>query len=156
MLEALSLAEQPPEPPGRLTELLQPSGFEALAGIAPAAGDRTQTPLRASGASTPRPTGPRLVTSPPAIGKPDPAEVRRRRADERRHAAEEKKRQKEMAARRANAERRVHTAERELTHARAVLGRAERDLAAARDAVQEAERKLATARGDRVLSSPHV
>jgi hypothetical protein len=33
--ETLSLASQPPEPPGRLTKPLQPSGFEALAGVTP-------------------------------------------------------------------------------------------------------------------------
>ena len=32
-LESLSLAPKPPTDPGRLTEMLQPSGFEALAGI---------------------------------------------------------------------------------------------------------------------------
>jgi len=31
--EALSLAPEPPESPGRLTDALQPSGFEALAGV---------------------------------------------------------------------------------------------------------------------------
>ena len=31
--ETLSLATAPPEPPGRLTEALQPAGFEALAGL---------------------------------------------------------------------------------------------------------------------------
>ena len=35
--ETLSLASEPPEPPGRLTKPLQPSGFEALAGVTPAA-----------------------------------------------------------------------------------------------------------------------
>ena len=34
--EALSLAAAPSEPHGRLTEPLQPAGFEALAGVAPA------------------------------------------------------------------------------------------------------------------------
>ena len=37
MLEALSLASEPPEHPGRLTAALQPAGFEALAGVKPAA-----------------------------------------------------------------------------------------------------------------------
>jgi hypothetical protein len=35
--ETLSLASESPEPPGRLTKPLQPSGFEALAGVTPAA-----------------------------------------------------------------------------------------------------------------------
>src|SRR5262245_20176347 len=33
--EALSLAAEPPEPHGHLTEALQPAGFEALAGVTP-------------------------------------------------------------------------------------------------------------------------
>jgi hypothetical protein len=34
-LEALSLAKEPPEHPGRLSDALQPAGFEALAGVKP-------------------------------------------------------------------------------------------------------------------------
>jgi len=34
-LEALSLASEAPAPPGRLTETLQPAGFEALTGVKP-------------------------------------------------------------------------------------------------------------------------
>ena len=33
MLEALSLAPEPPSTPGRYTDVLQPAGFEALAGV---------------------------------------------------------------------------------------------------------------------------
>jgi hypothetical protein len=49
-LEALSLAGKSAEPPGRLTTLLQPAGFEALAGVAlkasPAAADtRREAPI---------------------------------------------------------------------------------------------------------------
>ena len=36
-LESLSLASTPPEPLGRLTQPLQPGGFEVLAGIVPSA-----------------------------------------------------------------------------------------------------------------------
>ena len=35
--EALSVATEQPEPPGRLTQPLQPAGFEALAGVTPVA-----------------------------------------------------------------------------------------------------------------------
>ncbi|MGE3508829.1 MAG: hypothetical protein AB7N65_08095 [Vicinamibacterales bacterium] len=35
MLEALSLAPVPPAPPGRLTDIIQPAGFEALLGVTP-------------------------------------------------------------------------------------------------------------------------
>ena len=40
-LQALSVSPEPPEPHGRLTEVLQPAGFEALAGVTPHA-RRTQ------------------------------------------------------------------------------------------------------------------
>jgi hypothetical protein len=41
-LEALSLAAEPPERPGRLTEGLRPAGFEALDGIAPVVSRKSQ------------------------------------------------------------------------------------------------------------------
>lgn len=54
MLEALSLAPALPAPPGRFTQTMQPSGFEAMAGVAPAPSTAepaqhpaaTQTPKR--------------------------------------------------------------------------------------------------------------
>ena len=48
--EALSLAAEPPEPHGRLTEALEPAGFEALAGVTPSpakAGGHDQGPAKA-------------------------------------------------------------------------------------------------------------
>lgn len=36
MLEAISLAAEPPDAPGRFTQVVQPAGFEALAGFTPA------------------------------------------------------------------------------------------------------------------------
>ena len=44
MLEAVSLTESTPEPPGRFTKPLQPAGFEALAGI-PIKPQPARTPL---------------------------------------------------------------------------------------------------------------
>jgi hypothetical protein len=44
--EALSLAPSPPEPPGRLTDALQPAGFEALAGITPKKGAAPYAPAK--------------------------------------------------------------------------------------------------------------
>jgi hypothetical protein len=162
MLEALSLAKTPADAPGRLTEVIQPSGFEALAGITPSGGT-TSTPEPGAGKDDDQPStrsGPRLVTSPPVVRREDPAEARRRAAEERRRAAEEQKQEqqrlKELAEARARAEARIHAAERELTQARENLGRAERAVEEARRAVEEAEHTLATARDDRVLSSPHV
>ena len=167
MLEALSLARAPISPPGRFTDVIQPSGFEALAGITPSGVSR-ETPERSSANRQDEPdedrpksrSGPRLVTSPPVVRKEDPAEARKRAADERRLAAEalklEQKRLKEVAAAKAAAEARVRAAEQALTGARENLARAEAAVEEARRVVEEAERSLATARGDRVLSSPHV
>jgi len=52
--EALSIAGKPPEEPGRLTQPLQPAGFEALAGVkpsgalkSPAKGRSDQSPAKA-------------------------------------------------------------------------------------------------------------
>jgi hypothetical protein len=157
MLEALSLAKSAGDAPGRLTDVIQPSGFEALAGITPSGAATAQPDPGRQEDEKPSPrSGPRLVTSRPAVKREDPAEARRRAADERRRAAEEQKRLKELAAARARAEARVHAAERELTRARENLERAERTVEEARRAVEEAEHTLATARDDRVLSSPHV
>jgi hypothetical protein len=45
--EALSLAPEPPETPGRFTEAQQPAGFEALVGITPGS-SKSQVPSRKS------------------------------------------------------------------------------------------------------------
>jgi hypothetical protein len=158
MLEAMSLARESSVAPGRLTELIQPSGFEALAGITPSGGKHSHTtsPTTAADIAGSPAAGPRLVTSAPVVRKPDPAEARRRKAEEQRRLAAERKREKETAAARARAEAVVRAAERELSDAREALARAERDVADARQAVADAERKLATARDGRVLSSPDV
>src|SRR5205814_1596867 len=56
-LEALSLATEPPETPGRLTTPLQPAGFEVLAGVRPSAAPAVTVPPqprnRASGIDEP-------------------------------------------------------------------------------------------------------
>jgi hypothetical protein len=171
MLEALSLAKDEPGTPGRLTELIQPSGFEALAGITPVhrshavSGGPHDTPQ--GDAPQPPATGPRLVTSLPASPRRqhptlprgprrDPAEERRRAAEERRQAAEARKEAKAREAARVKAEARVQAAERELNQAQTALASAERAADDARRTVREAEDNLAAARASRVLSSPDV
>jgi hypothetical protein len=157
MLEALSLAPAAAVPPGRFTDVIRPSGFEALAGISPSDLTRPAAPTskREHGQAATG-SGPRLVTTAPVARQEDPAAARRREAEERRQAAEERQRAQQEAAARAKAAALVQTAERKLAHAREVLERAERAADEARHGVEEAERSLATARGDRVLSSPHV
>jgi hypothetical protein len=93
--ETLSLASEPPEPPGRLTKPLQPSGFEALAGVTPAArpvAAGVARPFSASGrAETPRASALRLSDK--------PSEAARRKE----RAAEEAARKREAAIKAAAA-----------------------------------------------------
>lgn len=181
MLEALSLAAKTEDHPGRFTVALQPSGFEALAGITPAgAAAPSATPHRAATTHTPAPAADeetgntrsarpsqargrlRLVTSTPAP-RPDPSTARQRAAAERQRAAaereriaEERRREKAAAAARARAEAAVAAAERDLARATQALARAEDAVATARHDVEDAERNLAAARAHPVLSSSHV
>jgi len=75
--ESLSLAKAPPAP-GRLTDALQPAGFEALAGVTPKA---------------------------PPTPEPSKAELKKRADEEKRRAAEEKKRAAEIKKAEAALER---------------------------------------------------
>jgi hypothetical protein len=77
--EALSLAKDPPEHPGRLSDALQPAGFEALAGVTP--------------------------TVRPKVHQPSAAELRTRAAEEKSRAAEERKRAAEIKKAEAALER---------------------------------------------------
>jgi hypothetical protein len=137
MLETLSLAAAKPDAPGRLTELLQPSGFEALTGITPAG-------LRP------------LVRADPPPAASEPAK---------RNAAGERQREKEAkaaAAARARAEAERIVAERDLDRARANEQAAAREadraqkewerareaLLEARDLVRAAEQSLASAKAN--------
>ena len=89
--ETLSLAPEPPEPPGRLTKPLQPSGFEALAGVTPAA--------RVAGAGVAR-----LVPTSAGAETPRPSDKKRTDADRRKErAAEEAARKREAAIKAAAA-----------------------------------------------------
>jgi hypothetical protein len=107
-LEAISLAREPAERPGRLTKPLQPAGFEALTGVEVAA--RPHVP----------PTATAAARKPARNETPARHEPRERRAIPARDAA---------AARRAAAERRrrardIATAEKALARAKTVEGRA--------------------------------
>ena len=53
MLETLSLAREPPAHPGRHVEVLQPAGFEALAGISPATASPSVAALRVDAETRP-------------------------------------------------------------------------------------------------------
>lgn len=122
MLEALSLSANKPDPPGRLTELVQPSGFEALAGITPVA--RPVTAARAKRAVE-------KAAPAPAIREVDLEAIR---AAEKRRLAEEQKRAKQAAAAEAKARKQVEAAEREVERIRRQLEAAEEKLRQMRQA----------------------
>jgi hypothetical protein len=150
MLEAISLSPSAPEPPGRLTELVQPSGFEALAGVTPAAS--VFKPAAASGHHAPRgdhADGSRdghdghAARQPSATGRKSAAAAPREadrvdskaiRAAQKKREAEERRRARARAAAEARAQKTIAAAEREVERARAALAAAEKKLAAARSA----------------------
>lgn len=109
--EALSLSTEPPEP-GRLTEPLQPAGFEALAGVTP------KSPTHQAAKS---PT----LTSHASHERGD----KQREREEKEHQREEKQRRAAIAKAQAALER----AKSSEALARETLARAERDVRAAEE-----------------------
>ncbi len=114
-LESLSLAPTLPSEPGRLTDMLQPSGFEALAGIgiAPAARDTKEEGKRQKAKGKGKGKGKREVESTP---QPQADALKEQRAQQAREAAAARAREaaikKEEAAlaRAQAAERLAHDA----------------------------------------------
>lgn len=164
MLEALSLAPTPPAPAGRLTEIVQPAGLEALLGVTPgpppppASLPSLGPTSHATGAPTVidrRPARGTRGTSGTKTGKAAPARAgdeRDRRAaveaERLRHAridaatvALERATAAEHAAREAEARaaEAVADAELRLTQARAALGTAQSAARGARAAREKAE-----------------
>jgi hypothetical protein len=161
--EALSLASGSPEPPGRLTQPLQPAGFEALAGVKPqvgspkagrdthsvrleAHGHDRRAPLDAnSDGSAGASAGRRPGGAGPAPTRTSVADAKHDREEARVRAAEAKRadlaRQKRDAAVKA-AEAALARAEAEEHRARAAWERAHDELLAARRSVSGL--KLAT------------
>jgi hypothetical protein len=130
--EALSLAPESPEPHGRLTEAMQPAGFEALAGVTPhkAEGRSQKSDVDGRPSKADRtPSGNRVAEAPQP--KPTRAEVR---------AAE--KAAQEEAERQAAARKR----EAELRKADAAVARAEANEKLARATWERAHDALLEAR----------
>ncbi len=125
MLEAISLTEQPAETPGRFTKVVQPAGFEALAGLAIAAAT---------------PAGPRAVPgkAPRPPSKAEEARIRR----------EEQEREDRQHA---EAERRWRTAmdkaESDVTRAKNFESGAREEWERAQRRLKESERVLEEVRG---------
>ena len=114
-LEAVSLARDRAEQPGRLTRALRPAGFEALTGV----------PVKAVPRAEPAPQRP--ASKPYLVAKPTPVAPRREVEDRRKKEAEERVRKKATE----RAEQAIARAKAAEARARAEWERAKQALAAA-------------------------
>jgi hypothetical protein len=130
--ETLSLASEPPEPPGRLTKPLQPSGFEALAGVTPAARPATAAVARPFQGRAP--VGPERGALRPSDKKPTEVDRRKERA------AEEAARKREAA---------IKTAAAALARAEAAEQLARTAWERSHDKLLEARQALSTLKSER-------
>jgi hypothetical protein len=121
-LEAISLAREPVERPGRLTKPLQPAGFEALTGVEVAARPHVP-PAETPGARKPA----RNETLPPHEPPPRHEKAARDEAAARRAVAERRRQERDIAT----AEKALARTKTVEARAHAALERAKRDRAAA-------------------------
>lgn len=125
MLENVSLTEQPPEPHGRFTKVVQPAGFEALLGVAL---KPTPAALRVVDPKTPASKTGKAVAPGPAD-----LQAQQRLERERAEAADRRNRAIADAEARLAAARQHEAGTREAWHqAKDAVEAAERDLFAAR------------------------
>jgi hypothetical protein len=134
MLEAVSLAQELPTRPGRSTDLLQPAGFEALAGVTPLA-------RPAATAAPPSEGGTRAPAAPHAKGSAPKSS-----AAAKHDAAAERRRAEAAAAARKAADAAARQARHVLDQARALEARVKAQADTARQALERAESALADAR----------
>ncbi|HEY3044024.1 MAG TPA: hypothetical protein VGJ39_08360 [Vicinamibacterales bacterium] len=113
-LEAVSLARELPEQPGRLTKMLRPAGFEALAGV----------PVKAMARAVP---APRPIPAPQLVAKPESTAPAREAADRRKKEADDRRRKKVIE----RAERALAGARADEARARAAWERAKQNLTTA-------------------------
>jgi hypothetical protein len=133
--EALSLAAEPAEPLGRLTQPLQPGGFEMLAGV----------PLK-PGTPTPRSRAAEHAPLQPSDteGRSGSA-TKKQIARDKRVAEEARAQEREQAAAARRREAAIKKAEADLKRARERETQARRAWEQSRDQLQQAERALASA-----------
>jgi hypothetical protein len=124
MLEALSISAAPLPNPGRLTDVVQPAGFEALTGVTPSAVPASSSPRRHE--ATPKTSATQK--------RADVIEIDR----EALRRAEAARREKE--AKIAAAERTLERARAAEAQARRALGQAENEVRAAEAALDRAKR----------------
>lgn len=128
--EALSLAPEHPGPRGRLTQVIEPTGFGVFAGVVSPAAAAVREPSDDASGSTRRSGSPDRKASSSAVGSHLPAST---------PAADPERARREEAAR---AERRQRAA-RALDDARRIEARLREALAGADQAKREAETELA-------------
>jgi hypothetical protein len=133
MLEALSLAPDRSNTPGRFTDVLQPAGFEALAGVTPIVTPGVRSSLKA--VPHPSTAAPRLPTG-------------SARAQAKAAAAAERERREAEAAARQAAEQSLARATRRLDAARAAEARAQALVDTSRQQLERAMASLEKAQAD--------
>ena len=140
MLEALSLAEGATAPPGRLVAVIEPAGFEALTGVAPAA--RLQAVLSSRG-------GPGLETrryarpaTDEAAGRQQAQEAAAARKDAEASVAAATRRLEQATFAETRAQALVEASKQQMVRAESSLGSAHAQLARARAAHTDAEAAL--------------
>jgi hypothetical protein len=122
MLEALSISAAPLPHPGRLTDVVQPAGFEALTGVTPSAVPASSFPRKNEATLKTSPTGKRADVIPidrEALRRADAA----RREKDAKIAAATRNLERARAAE-AQARRVLQQAEEELRRAETALARA--------------------------------
>ena len=138
--ETLSLATEPPETPGRLTEALQPAGFEALAGVTPSETPITRGPAQGPASEGRKPTPAHgMARGKEPVREPTKKEKEREaRAEREREESARLAREHEAAVRKAEARlARVEAAEQQ---ARSAWERAHDELLEARRALADLKR----------------
>jgi hypothetical protein len=135
MFEAVSLAAAQPDAPGRFTEVIEPSGFDALTGITPARRVHV-APARESE------TDDEVVTP----SKADRAAEKRRIEEERRQQREAEERLKTATRELASARTRANAARQALDRAEAEVAAAEREVESAANATSAIRRRAAESR----------
>jgi len=131
MFEAVSLAAAPSTTIGRFTEVVEPSGFDALTGI---------TPAKRVDVATSEPESHGEETAAPS--KADRGAERRRLEQERRDQREAEERLKTATRELERARTRAEAARQALDRAEADVAAAEREIESARASATSANRRL--------------
>jgi hypothetical protein len=146
--EAISLAAEPPNQPGRLTEALQPAGFEALTGITPtrAAVPTDHDRREPERAPSTRERGPASGDRDETGGKKTSARLAREKKIERARRDQEAAEARRQAAEDKRHQAEIRKLEAAIEHAKATEARARAEWERARDALREAEERLKSVR----------